>query len=78
MEVFSSSDGQTFTSIKMTDDFISSQRNNGTMKIEFDPISTRFVKVVVKNWGDIPQGNPGAGQSAWLFVDEIEANTPNP
>jgi len=33
----------------------------------------RYLKVVVKNFGTIPDGNPGAGTPAWLFVDEIEA-----
>ncbi len=32
----------------------------------------RYIKIVVKNYGIIPQGNPGAGNPAWLFVDEIE------
>lgn len=32
----------------------------------------RFVHVVIKNFGTIPSGNPGAGSNAWLFVDEIE------
>ncbi|MBL0183581.1 MAG: hypothetical protein IPP96_15345 [Chitinophagaceae bacterium] len=32
----------------------------------------RYVKVVAKNFGIIPPGNPGAGNPAWLFVDEIE------
>ncbi len=32
----------------------------------------RFLHVVVKNFGIIPAGNPGAGSKAWLFVDEIE------
>jgi hexosaminidase len=40
----------------------------------FDPKTTRFVKVYIKNYGPIPQGNPGAGNKAWLFVDEIEVN----
>ena len=34
----------------------------------------RFVKVVVKNQGTIPEGSPGAGNKAWLFIDEIEIN----
>jgi len=34
--------------------------------------SCRYLHVVVKNFGTIPQGNPGAGSPAWLFVDEIE------
>lgn len=32
----------------------------------------RFIRVVAKNLGIIPSGNPGAGNPAWLFVDEIE------
>jgi hexosaminidase len=71
-EVFSSPDGKNFTSIKMTDDLIPGAVNNATMKIEFNPLSTKFIKVVIKNWGEIPDGNPGAGNKAWLFVDEIE------
>jgi hexosaminidase len=32
----------------------------------------RFIKVVAKNAGLIPEGNAGAGNPAWLFADEIE------
>jgi hexosaminidase len=62
----------------MTDDYIPMKDNNGVMKVEFNPTTTRFVKVLIKNWGEIPQGNPGASNKAWLFVDEIEIDTPNP
>ena len=31
----------------------------------------RFIKVVAENSGIIPDGKPGAGYPAWLFVDEI-------
>lgn len=34
----------------------------------------RYIKVVAKNYGIIPAGNAGAGNPAWLFVDEIEVN----
>jgi hexosaminidase len=34
----------------------------------------RYVKVVAKNIGPIPSGLPGAGSSAWLFIDEIQVN----
>ena len=41
----------------------------------FYPVSkTRFLKVFLKNFGTIPDGKPGAGNKAWLFVDEIEIN----
>jgi hexosaminidase len=45
------------------------------MKVEFMIANpARYVKVVIKHWGEIPKGNPGAGSKAWLFIDEIEIN----
>ncbi|MEO5562798.1 MAG: hypothetical protein ABIR18_05165, partial [Chitinophagaceae bacterium] len=38
------------------------------------PTKARFVKVNIKNHGPIAEGNPGSGNKAWLFVDEIEVN----
>jgi hexosaminidase len=35
---------------------------------------TRYVKVLAKNYGPIPEGSPGAGNKAWLFIDEIQVN----
>ncbi|MBS1513339.1 MAG: beta-N-acetylhexosaminidase [Bacteroidetes bacterium] len=32
----------------------------------------RYIHIIAKNFGTIPSGNPGAGNPAWLFVDEIE------
>src|SRR5688572_2002246 len=72
VEVFSSADGKTFSSLGLTDDFKETKSGNGTLKVSFNPTSTRYVKVIVKNWGTIPEGNPGAGNKAWLFVDKIE------
>jgi hexosaminidase len=39
-----------------------------------EQVETRFVKVLAKNYGTIPEGQPGAGSRAWLFVDEIQIN----
>src|SRR5688572_4944675 len=72
VEVFSSADGKTFSSLGLTDDFKETKSGNGTLNVSFNPSSTRYVKVIVKNWGTIPEGNPGAGNKAWLFVDKIE------
>lgn len=33
---------------------------------------TRYVRFTVKHIGKIPEGFPGAGNPAWLFLDEIE------
>lgn len=32
----------------------------------------RFIKISIKNIGKIPESNPGAGNNAWIFLDEIE------
>ncbi len=32
----------------------------------------RYVRIVAKNYGTILPGNAGAGNPAWLFIDEIE------
>lgn len=37
-----------------------------------NPAKVRYVKLILKNHGTIESGNPGAGNKAWLFVDEIE------
>jgi hexosaminidase len=37
-----------------------------------DERDIRFLNFKIINYGIIPQGNPGAGNVAWLFVDEIE------
>ncbi len=34
----------------------------------------RYIQVRAKNYGIIPAGKPGAGNPAWLFVDEIEVH----
>ena len=39
-----------------------------------EPKTCRYVRVVAKNYGIIPSGKPGAGNPAWLFVDEIEVD----
>jgi hexosaminidase len=75
-EVLGSGDGQTWYSLKQTDNFEMKKdgAGKGTMTMAFRKTFARYLKVVVKNWGDIPAGNPGAGNKAWLFVDEIEVN----
>jgi hexosaminidase len=74
VEVFASADGQSFTTLGLTDDFNEIKNGNGTMKVSFNNTPVHFIKVVVKNWGEIPQKEPGAGNKPWLFVDEIEVN----
>lgn len=68
--VYVSKDGQHFKPVgKVTAAEI--QRSGGTIKIPFKNQKARFVKIVAQNTAKIADGNPGAGNPAWLFVDEI-------
>ena len=70
IELFLSKDSVTFTSVKrLTAEDIA--RAGNAIEMKFGSQTARYVKVVAENRGKIPEGKPGAGQPAWLFVDEI-------
>lgn len=70
IEISVSDDNKQFNSVKKLDqDAIG--LNNRNAVLEFSPQYTRYVKVRINNYGTIPPSNPGAGKTAWLFVDEI-------
>lgn len=70
IEVLVSNDGIKFRSVKLipSAEIISKK---GMVDISFPSESTRFVKVIAQKIDKIPDGLPGAGSNAWLFVDEI-------
>jgi len=70
VEVFVSTDSITFTSVKKLDARDISRAGN-SIEMKIGSQRARYVKVVAANLGKIPEGKPGAGQDAWLFVDEI-------
>lgn len=71
LEIWCSQDNTRFTNLKnISREEIS--KNNGIIKISGLNKNSRFVKVIAKNNGIIPEGKPGAGSKSWLFVDEIE------
>ncbi len=74
VEIFISDDGQDFKSIGKATAFEKTSVSNGFIKLSCAPVSTRYVKVLVKNQGLIADDKPGAGNKAWLMVDEIELN----
>jgi len=41
------------------------------IRIPFPPVRGRYVHIRAEHAGVIPEGKQGAGQHAWLFVDEI-------
>lgn len=42
--------------------------------IPLDGIQTNFLKIIVENYGIIPEGEQGGGNKSWLFIDEIRVN----
>ncbi len=47
------------------------EKSGRLVMIPFGKQSARFVKVTIANRQTIPDGAPGAGNKAWLFIDEI-------
>lgn len=59
-----------FTSIKTVDsDYIT--KSGRSLDITIPVTKTRYVKIIIENYGIIDQGKPGEGNPAWLFIDEI-------
>ncbi|HEY2720572.1 MAG TPA: family 20 glycosylhydrolase [Chitinophagaceae bacterium] len=74
-QVLISPDNSTYTEMGMTDVVnLGSNQQNGTMTVQQKSVSARYIKIKLGNYGLIPANNPGAGNKAWLFVDEVEIN----
>lgn len=74
VEVYTSNDGKNYkpfktfslkTKIPMTGNHTFRER------FELPNLSTRYLRVVVKNPGLLPEGLPGAGYDSWIFMDEM-------
>ncbi|MFY9151859.1 MAG: family 20 glycosylhydrolase [Prolixibacteraceae bacterium] len=74
MEFFVSQDGIKFEKIATVNNFenpLSEEKLQKDFSAFFQPVKTRFVKVIAHNLGKCPKGHAGAGQPAWMFIDEI-------
>lgn len=69
--IFMSPNGFDFTPVPLSNPTIA---NNEAICQFIKPLNARFVKIQVANFGVITAGNPGEGNKAWLFMDEIEIN----
>ena len=72
VEVFFSSDGKNYASAGRSSTFITDTLTLGWITVPVQKKQARFVKLVAKNYGVIPDGQPGGGTKAWLFADEIQ------
>lgn len=76
LEVYTSTDGKKFTKAGSASAFEKDNSGflSGYINVSFKPVTARYIKLIAKNYGKIPEGKPGAGNPAWLFVDEIQVN----
>ena len=72
--VLVSDDGECFREVAQLDIPITTwtdKDGNFTYELEFEPVTARYVEVVVKDHM-LPEDHDGYGHPAWIFVDEIE------
>ena len=76
MEFYISDDGQNYRLFSTHDISAEVARANNTVIRDRIPLNlhTRYLRVVVKNPGLIPEGLPGAGYDSWIFMDELLIN----
>jgi predicted alpha-1,2-mannosidase len=76
LEYFISTDGKKFTSItKMLNPVAASDYESQLKKFEYHlekTLKARYVKIVAKNFGKLPEWHQGVGGDAFIFIDEIE------
>ncbi|MDR0864148.1 MAG: family 20 glycosylhydrolase [Candidatus Symbiothrix sp.] len=70
VEYFISENGTAFQSIGKLEreDML---KNDSKAILEIPAVEIKKLKVAVKNYGIIPEGEQGAGNGSWLFLDEI-------
>lgn len=74
VELYTSKDGTHYQLYKIHDvqtDISSTGNVVFRESIPTDGLKTRYLRVVVKNPGLIPEGLPGHGYDSWIFMDEI-------
>ncbi|MBK8362860.1 MAG: family 20 glycosylhydrolase [Bacteroidetes bacterium] len=73
IEVLVSEDNIEFASVgKLNSDEI--KKSGRLTSLKFAKRSARYVKVIATTKGKIEAGAPGAGNDAWIMVDEIQVN----
>ena len=74
VEFFVSADGAKFQKVGevITDvDPLAKDKQLKEYAVRFAAVKASFVKVVATSLGKAPKGHQGAGDNAWLFIDEI-------
>jgi len=74
VEVLISNDRNNFTSVGKSSTFVGDTLTMGWINVQTPKQSSRYIRVVAKNYGLIPDGKPGGGNKAWLFADEVQVH----
>ena len=72
MEVFVSEDGKNYKPFGQKSVSVARTQGAHIQNLEVKgKAKARYVKIVLKNYGKLPEWHQSAGEQAWLFVDEI-------
>jgi hexosaminidase len=73
IEIMISDDNKTFKSIKKMDlsTGVKIESFVQQLNIAVGNNNARYLKILAENYGKLPEGHPGKGTPAWLFVDEV-------
>lgn len=69
-----SEDGKTFTPVGTVENTLPIDQYDSFLRdfiVDFPPVNARYVRVVAHTIGNTPESHPGAGQPAWMHIDEI-------
>ncbi len=68
-----SENGSDYRALQATPEtLLDANKRTDQMIFRFPSTNARYVRVSIRNLGTIPPNQAGAGNKAWLFVDEIE------
>ena len=74
VEVYTSNDGKSYkpyTTFTLTTETPLTGSHTFRERFELPNLSTRYLRIVVKNPGILPEGLPGSGYDSWIFMDEV-------
>lgn len=71
VEVSTSDDGQQFQSLGTLNSIVAGDSKVAEVQFPLNQAKARYLQVKVSRFGIIPAGAQGAGNEAWLFVDEL-------
>ena len=74
VEVYTSNDGKNYKpymTLTLTTDVPLTGNHTFRERFETSGLSTRYLRIVLKNPGKLREGLPGSGYDSWIFMDEV-------